>query len=55
VPVKNDMPIEEKVVGAGDDYETVGCHSEAAAILGSMFQPEDVASEEEEEIPGIPG
>jgi molybdenum-dependent DNA-binding transcriptional regulator ModE len=37
VPVKNDMPIENKLVSVGEDDLTVGSLSEAAASMGICF------------------
>jgi hypothetical protein len=48
------MPLkEEELVGDDEDEETASL-SEAGA-RGSLFQPEDVASKDEEEVPGTPG
>jgi hypothetical protein len=54
--VNNEEPIEiDELACAFEDYLTVGSLSEAEFRMGSMFVPEEVASEEEEEVSGTPG
>jgi hypothetical protein len=47
--------MENELAGAVEDYLAVGAFSEAAASMGSMLLPEDVASEEEKKVTGKPG